>query len=225
MSQSKNLLQELTALLVTNDHYSTESTATENEIEIYVFKPDLELVTKSFISKEYQEQYGLFVPQDKHRSVASSHRVRYSIKYDSNGEDVETKYEYTMKVRQEDGTSSETNLVADRDMFNRFKLASDNGMQKTRYNVSAKLNEEQGAVFEIDVFPQTPWVKIDLELPEDVDITDEEIITNLKTYISTYEDLVIVRPADKAANSPAAKKCKEIMNKHAILIGPFTVEE
>lgn len=207
---------------------STEATVNENEIEIYILTDKLDQVKEKAVSRERQEQYGLYVEKTHHRNSGCSMRVRETIAYGHGDEEPTTSYEFTMKIRNdESGIQVETNLEADYDAMQRFKLVADSALIKMRYNVPAGLTAYEGAIFQVDVFEhkqEEPWVKVDLELPVGSTVDPDTVKEALSSFFPEYRDMVIVYPADKRDGTPSAKLAKGIMDKHGSLKGPFNVE-
>lgn len=218
-----NLLSELVKEM------SLESSEIENEIELYISVTDPKDLEKVAVRKEYQEQYGFKVPKSDTNTSESTHRIRYTITDDLQGNQ-ETTYVYTFKMRQEDGTSLETNADVSEEVFRAFKLTADNRMVKRRYVVPANLAVVEGVMFEVDVFlsPDCKWVKVDVELPADV-VLDATAIEDIQekailAIAHDHSDRVLVTPQDKAERNDRAKHAHEIMQEYAIELGPFTKE-
>lgn len=221
MSSFFDLIDQYTGVV------STEATVNENEIEIYILTDKLDQVKEKAISRERQEQYGLYVEKNNRSASGCSMRVRETIAY-GHGDEPTTSYEFTMKIRNdESGIQMETNLEADYDAMQRFKLVADSALIKMRYNVPAGLAVHEGAVFQVDVFEhkqEEPWVKVDLELPVDISVDPDTLKEALSALFPEYQDMVIVYPMDKCDGTPSAKLAKGIMDKHGSLKGPFNAE-
>lgn len=199
---------------------SSQIVADENEMEIYIKNADIAKIIDVSIRSENQTQYGLFQPKSDGNVCASSHRVRETIIND-NGETTTT-YELTFKLFMEGGKKPEHTVTIDREGFDLFKNAADSGMIKTRYIVPAGLDAVPAAVFEVDVFPNFNWVKIDLELPEGCDLSTESVLAAITAILPDPEDIIIVKPCDKAVMASNAKWAAALMGEGSgTLKGPF----
>lgn len=207
MSYSQSEIQDL-------NNYSSEASENENEIEIYVKTP-IQVPQAGVFTTERQEQYSFFLPKGPERDVACGMRVRETITQ-TPGEEPTISYEYTVKAHLPDGTKDEYAYPVDKALFDLYRQIADSGMLKTRHSVT--YDTLPGLVFEFDTFPDSPWVKIDLEIPEGVTPpTDVSIRSALETYLSISERHLIVRPSDKAAGNATAKEAKDIMDRYGVL--------
>lgn len=186
------------------DTPSMEGAVNENEVEFYIQNPNLNQITSMSVSKEAQEQWGIFVPKSAKNAAEGSVRVRETIK---DGE--EPTYELTGKQFMPDGTKDEYNQEATHDLFKFFRLISSEGMKKDRYHIPTEFGEYK-LTLEVDV-PYTKegvsdWVKVDLEFPDGFGaIPSRDELAELIKF--SYEgDMVIVLPSDKAAKNEAALK-------------------
>lgn len=223
MTCTNSLLDKLISSLP-----SLEASQNETEIEIYVLRPDLDTVSKICFSREHHVQYSLYVDKSSERTSACNQRVRETIHYTPSSDDPEVYYDYTMKIRQEDGSDTESTFDIDLDFFKQFSLVADRLMTKMRYFVPIKIDGYPGAHLQVDQFThqqEEAWVKIDLELPRgtgEKQISREQVVDAVNSVIPTYDELLVVFPRDKIdGDEAAAKRAKEIMQLHGIVEGPF----
>jgi len=136
----------------------------EMEYEIYgklVEPSELEKADR----KEQQEQWGIPVNRTEKNAGDGNIRVRCY----NDGE----RYILTSKVKSSKG-NFEVELESTADQFKQFKMLADTGLKKTRYYFDIP---DSNMVYEVDVFTvaggeQSPWVKIDLEVPKGFNIDD-----------------------------------------------------
>lgn len=199
---------------------ASQIVADENEIEIYLDGVDVQSLVPKSIKTELQTQYGLFSNKSDKNACASSHRVRETILTEQ--DETTTAYEHTFKLHLDDGKKPEHTVVIDREGFDLFRRAADSGMIKTRLSIPAMLAEYPNVIFQCDVFKNTSWLKVDLELPPGVTLTDDILMPAIDAVFVGYTDIIVVRPSDKAAKSPAATRAHSVMQKGGVLTGPFT---
>lgn len=146
-------------------HLSLESIENiERELEIYVCIKDINDLRRA-TEVEEQEQYGIVpVIGEGHRG---SVRIRKTVSNDGT-----VSYEHTGKVKRGEGTNREENEPSTEAMFEVYKELANDGMLKDRYIFPI---EGTDLKWEVDMFPQAdgnyaPWAKIDLEIPEGVQL-------------------------------------------------------
>jgi len=138
------------------DNVIIDGVETEIEKEWYVKVPSPGSSLKKIASDiEHHEQW-----QFKALRNGATMRVRKTTI------DTNTTYELTIKSgRNEDGSRSEANMDTTEQVFDEFRKSfADNGMIKTRYSIPFEINGTQ-LKWEVDVYPGTDWVKVDLEVP------------------------------------------------------------
>lgn len=155
------------------------TTVLEREYEIYGSIEDLS-VLETAERKEFQEQWGL-------PTNTGSIRVRKTIKGD------ETQYTQTIKIKGAEG-NDENEMDVSEETFLMFKRLVANGLIKTRYFFPVPNSE---LVLEVDVFQDLegkPFneVKIDLEVPEGMDISQVVIPFKL-------DNPRLIKPGKKSA--------------------------
>lgn len=162
--------------------YSTESFQKEREYELYLKGVDIDAIVSKSVSKEEQEQWGIFVPKTDKNAAQGTVRIRKTIFPDGRIE-----YVQAIKAKGGSGNNPEKESVSDETSFTMFKLLADQGLIKTRYHVPKVLSNGFEATLEFDVFKNqrgeiVPWVKVDVELPEgvsfsmaDIDIEVDEV--------------------------------------------------
>lgn len=192
---------------------SLEAVELENEIEVYTDKLNLDVVKGRATDMEGQEQFGLFVESSGSKKRALKMRVRRTRKED----DID--YEFTIKHKDDQGQNTEINLDIDESTYREFKKLTDNGMVKTRYKVPVSINTSEGDVdtfFEVDVFPKSEWVKIDIELPKGTSANRSAILEALSTIDLKESDVLIVTPIDKINGTKDALRASEIIQKECV---------
>ena len=215
----------LTSIL---DEISTESISVENEVEIYIRTEDRDQFADLANVTIYQEQYGFKVDKSDTITSGSRHRVRYSIE-SAAGAELERTYLYCIKMRNEDGTDTELEFTVDDLVYRNFKLLADHRLIKKRYMVPTHLSELNGSMYEVDVFQnkECPWVKIDLELPTGV-ILSEGTLGRIKKSIHErfkgIEEYLVVTPDDKLNGTVSANTAHKLMDTYAVEVGPFIKE-
>lgn len=206
-------------LTLESQHALSMEAQNEREVEYYIQGVDFDHMDSLSVSKEGQEQWGIFVPKTSENAAEGSVRVRETIK---DGE--EPVYELTSKLFKEDGTKDEEPEPSTYGQFNAFKLLAHDGMRKTRYFIPTEVAGVQ-MTLEVDVFAQSvetdkKWVKVDLEFPEGVEIPDK--LESIIPFRYTGE-CVIVTPTDKKEKTEAAKKgwaiAKEVMVCKNVYVG------
>lgn len=162
------------------------STELEREYEIYGTVEDPAVLLKAERT-EYQEQWGL-------PTHTGSIRVRETRQGDK------TVYTQTIKIKTAEG-NEENEMEVSEETFNIFKRLVPNGLLKNRYFFPIP---DSKLVLEVDVFQDLegnvcPDVKIDLEVPAGVDISQVVIPFKLnnpriiKPGKKSAEDLEFVR--------------------------------
>lgn len=132
-------------------------------------------------------------------------------------------------MRNEDGTDTEVEFHVDEIVYRNFKLLAENRLIKKRYMVPTHLSELNGSMYEVDVFQnkECPWVKIDLELPTGV-ILSEGTLGRIKKSIHErfkgIEEYLVVTPDDKLNGTVSANTAHKIMDTYAVEVGPFIKE-
>lgn len=162
-------------------------TVKEREYEIYGRVDDLDEVMAKATRSEYQEQWGMPADFGKEAGIVGSIRVRMTREGD--GDPV---YTQTIKAKVEDG-SDENEMEVSEATFKLFSRLVPNGLLKTRYFFPLKGTEYE---LEVDVFhdkdgKRYPLVKIDLEVPEGVDV-------NKITIPFKLEDPRVIQPGKKS---------------------------
>lgn len=142
-------------------------TVKEREYEIYGRVDGLDEIIATATRSEYQEQWGMPADFGKDVGIIGSIRVRMT----RLGDDGEIKYTQTIKAKVDDG-SDENEMEVSEATFKLFSRLVPNGLLKTRYFFPLKDTDYE---LEVDVFhdkdgKRCPMVKIDLEVPEGVDI-------------------------------------------------------
>jgi len=150
-------------LHVSLEDFGQEGTNVERELEAYALISDLNEL-KNAASIEQQEQYGI-VPATGTGHKGST-RIRKTVKAG------ETTFMHTTKVLLKDGSNLETNKESSEEMFTAFKNLANDGMLKDRFIFPIEGTQLK---WEVDVFPQAdgsyaPWVKLDLEIPEGMNL-------------------------------------------------------
>lgn len=164
------------------------TTELEREYEIYGTIPDLSVLDGA-TRREFQSQWGLPTP-------TGSIRVRHT-KPEDEGPDVFTQ---TIKIKSADG-NEENEMKVSEDTFKIFKRLVQFGLIKNRYFFPVPNSK---LTLEVDVFQTLDHqiihdVKIDLEVPEGVDISQVVIpfkldnVRVIKPGKKSPEDLEFVR--------------------------------
>lgn len=211
-----SVLEALYAMSMESSHVVND----ENEVEIYLHGIDQSTLADKAIHTEMQTQYGLFSVKTERNACASSHRVRETISTQAG--ETTTTYEHTFKLHMADGKKPEHTVEIDREGFDMFRLAADSGMTKRRYLIPAGLELHPQVMFEVDVFADTDWVKVDVELPEGVVVDKSTLIQRVDEVFPGYTDIIIVSPSDKAKKNEVALRAMSVMDKNGVLKGPFT---
>lgn len=190
----KQCLMEQLAFGSDNEE-SFEASGVEYENEIYLRGYDIDEIKAKASSYEGQEQWGIFVPKTPQNASSGSLRVRRT-----DCPDGRTIYEDACKTNLGPEGKLEDEKLVTSTRFNQFKLLADQGLIKTRYVVDSTLEDKDvNFKFELDVFYNkrgelVPWVKIDAELPQGVELEPGDIPFK-------YEEIIIITPASKAANT------------------------
>lgn len=145
-------------------------TKIEREYEIYGIVDDMEAMISKSTGSERQEQWGMPCDFGKEYGVFGSIRVRMT---QTDGDPV---YEQTIKSKVKDG-SKENEMSISKDTYDIFSSLVPNGLLKTRYFVPL---EGMDYTLEVDVFTGADGkicseVKIDLEVPEGVNVNEIKI--------------------------------------------------
>ena len=139
----------------------------EKELEWYAKVDNLNEIISMSVGFEDQEQYG--VPSIVNGKMLGSVRCRKTISKEGT-----TSYVQTIKVKTQTDRD-EAGLPVTKDIFEMFKALSDQGLIKRRYFIPVKTTDNQSLVFEVDTFQNTQsdecWVKIDLEIQDNPDIS------------------------------------------------------
>jgi len=146
-------------------------TVKEREYEIYGRVDDLPAMQAAAKRKEYQEQWGMPCDFGKDVGIFGSIRVRMTRENDN-----EPVYTQTIKAKADDG-SDENEMEISIDTFNLFSRLVPNGLLKTRYFFPLEGTDYE---LQVDVFhdadgKQCNVVKIDLEVPEGVNVSEVKI--------------------------------------------------
>lgn len=170
------------------DSSNEGKTTKEREYEIYGRVEDLAAMQAAATRKEYQEQWGMPCDFGKDVGIFGSIRVRMTRKNDD-----EPGYTQTIKAKADDG-SDENEMDISIDTFNLFSRLVPNGLLKTRYFFPLEGTDYE---LEVDVFhdadgKQCNVVKIDLEVPEGVSVSEIKIPFAI-------EGTRVIKPGKKSA--------------------------
>lgn len=147
-------------------------TTKEREYEVYGRVDDLAAMQASATRHEYQEQWGMPCDFGKDVGIFGSIRVRMT----RQGDDGEVSLTQTIKAKADDG-SDENEMDISQATFDLFSRLVPNGLLKTRYFFPLEGTDYE---LEVDVFhdangKQCNVVKIDLEVPEGVEVSEIKI--------------------------------------------------
>lgn len=173
----KNIFQLTQGFNFAMEDDSTGVTSTETEYVFYAKLADPSILEKA-TRIEAHEQWSFKVPKTDKNAAEGRMRIRKTV--------VDDREEYVLTMKTElkapgalntpanssapaaSQSMREVGLEASNDAFEMFKLMSDQGMIKTRYNLPV---EGTDMVFEVDRFVSyggegewSTWVKIDLEV-------------------------------------------------------------
>ncbi len=159
----------------------------ENEIVYYArLKPDF--VFPQTGNVERQEQWSIKIPLTDANAAQGDIRVRKTDFFD-HGDLGHSEYVLTTKIRQAEGGVPETPIPSTADQFEHFKKLAESGMIKDRYTYDIPGTELK---WEVDAFLKPgggyhPWVKLDLEIPEDspADFAVPELPIEAEEWIKT----------------------------------------
>jgi hypothetical protein len=140
------------------------ATVLEREYEIYGTIESIDALSAA-TGTEVQEQWGLPCNEGAEFGIFGNFRVRKSIK------DGVTTYTQTIKVKEAEG-NEENEIEISEATYLLFKKLVPKGLLKTRYFFPVP---DSDLILEVDVFKDTNdvpclQVKIDLEVPEGVDV-------------------------------------------------------
>lgn len=178
---------------------SLEAAGNEYEVEIYAILRNPKEIEDRATSSEIQEQWGVYVPKTAKNAGDGRIRVRYTQKQ---GE--EPSYVFCSKTDGGEKGDKEVENVVCSDQFLQFRIMSEQGLKKVRYNVPHLLESIQtNIVYQVDRFrnkdgEMIPWHKIDAEVEPGTRISKEDIPFDC-------EELIIVTPEAKR-NDPALRK-------------------
>jgi hypothetical protein len=154
----------------------------EIEYVFYARLPEPVKVPTGWGFSEHQEQWEFKIPKTDQNGGQGGIRIRKTQLINIRGK-VAPEYVITTKVRKPDGSNTEVAVPTTEDNFEQFRVLSDRGMVKNRYEyviddgaVPAGLGK--GLKWEVDFFLKPdgtffPWVKIDLEVRKRVsDLSD-----------------------------------------------------
>ncbi len=136
----------------------------EEELVFYARITDLVALRAIANKIEHQEQWEVKSPVGNGRF-----RIRETIdlieesKFHHLGPQNKPLYTLTTKLKRAEGGDVETTADIDGDIFQSFAALCPNGMRKTRYEVPTGT---PGYTWEFDVYADTDWCKVDLELPQ-----------------------------------------------------------
>jgi hypothetical protein len=117
---------------------------------------------------ERQEQWTIKIAHTDANAAQGDIRVRKTDFFD-HGDLGRSEYVLTTKIRDAEGGVPETPIPSTADQFEHFKKLAETGMLKDRYTYAIAGTE---LAWEVDAYLKPgggywPWVKIDLEVPED----------------------------------------------------------
>ncbi len=214
-SAFKSLLDKYASATLITSNPSLEASNNEREVEFWINQPNVDEIASMSVSKEFQEQWGVFVPKSNKNAAEGSIRVRQTISADQT-----VTYELTGKQFLPDGTKDEFPCQVDADLFKFFRYIADSGMKKDRYMIPVDVEGNQ-LTLEVDV-PYTKegvadWIKVDLEFPEGYgDLPSRNELKKLIPF--SYEgDCVVVTPTDKANKTPEANEGYKIAQQVMVL--------
>ena len=195
--------------LATEAESSSGLVDTEIEYTYYAKLTDITFLMYA-VSTEIHEQFEIKLPVEN--DLKSRLRIRKTTQEGLDG----VKYIQTIKIDQASTDVNNSRQVAvevTKSLYETLLAVHGGyGMRKRRYTIPACIKDLSRGMWEVDVFidstgkPTTPWVKIDLELPKDIQIprpalpkafknaifdhnlpTDADMIDQLyKTYFITY---------------------------------------
>lgn len=188
---------------------SFEATELEYEIEIYLEGYDIEQIRSMSTGAEAQAQWGIYVPKSEKNATSGSIRVRKT----ENLATEDVKYIRTTKTNKKDKGNLENERETDQTEFEQFEQMSEEGLIKTRYFVPIRL-EDQGieVTLEVDAFTNkagvfVPWVKIDAEVEQGVEIRPEHIPF-------TYKKMHIVTPERKQTDKALVEEIGKLYEEY-----------
>lgn len=204
----------------TDSNYSPENDSREYEIEVYVEGLDIAAIASESTHKEAQEQWGVYVPKSDENVSYGSVRVRRTLTYKGKGTEPELNLVLTVKTSREGGGATETNTFVGSETFNQFSAMADQGLVKTRYYIPFKF-EELELVAEVDVFTNkegatVPWVKIDIEYPNDSDYSTHPITPDVLPEVlrpASPSKVHVVTPSD-TMDSPVKQSVQKLYEKY-----------
>jgi hypothetical protein len=145
----------------------------EIEYVFYARLPETVQVPKGWGYSEHQEQWEFKIPKTDLNGGQGGIRVRKTQRINIRGK-VPPEYVITTKVRKPDGSNTEVAVPTTEDNFEQFRVLSDRGMIKNRYEFAIPDDAVPPGVgtklrWEVDFFLKPdgtffPWVKLDLEV-------------------------------------------------------------
>jgi hypothetical protein len=152
---------------------ATGQAVEEIEYVFYARLPEPVKPPMGFGFAEHQEQWEFKISKTDLNGGQGGIRIRKTQQIHIRGK-VPPEYVITTKVRKPDGSNTEVAVPTTEDNFEQFRILSDRGMIKNRYEYTipdeaVPVGLGKGLKWEVDMFLKPdgtffPWVKIDLEV-------------------------------------------------------------